>query len=296
MICPNLSIKEIRQEFDELKSVLGEDMAYLIWNRNNGYHLDKANNGKPSKLFNDLLGLTDRKGAIEIKAKTLSNSFKQWFGESKVVDENGEPLVVYHGTNNTFSEFKVTGSNDSVGRYGAMFGSLAAAELRKSMFKEGTIMPTFLKLINPKEFGNLQVFNEINYDNVFEGSARESWKKMGFDGLIIDYRNSKADLDVMRRVKIYDYLGDEYVVFEPNQIKSIFNTGVFNRYSDNIYDNDIIAQKENRQQTQINGSMSQEIVSNFETYFPDYAYLNGEQREVIAGLVEQGKIQLTCTI
>jgi len=296
MICPNLSIPDIKAEFNELKSSLGEDMAYLMWNRNNGFHLDKTPTGKPSKLFNDLLGLTDRKGAIEIKAKTLSNSFKQWFGDSKVVDENGEPLVVYHGTNNTFSEFKVTGSNDSVGRYGAMFGSMAAAELRKSMFKEGIIMPTFLKLTNPKEFGNLQVFNEINYDNVFNGSAQESWKKQGFDGLLIDYRNSKADLDIMRRVKIYDYLGDEYVVFEPNQIKSIFNTGIFNRYSDNIYDNDMIVRDENRQQTQINGSMSQEIVSNFETYFPDYAYLNGEQREVIAGLVEQGKIQLTCTI
>ena len=28
----------------------------------------------------------------------LSKYFKKWFGKSKVVDENGEPLVVYHGT------------------------------------------------------------------------------------------------------------------------------------------------------------------------------------------------------
>ena len=30
--------------------------------------------------------------------KTESQAFKRWFGESKVVDENGDPLVVYHGT------------------------------------------------------------------------------------------------------------------------------------------------------------------------------------------------------
>ena len=29
---------------------------------------------------------------------TDSPYFKKWFGKSKVVDENGEPLVVYHGT------------------------------------------------------------------------------------------------------------------------------------------------------------------------------------------------------
>lgn len=182
MICPNLSNPQIRQEFDELKSVLGEDMAYLIWDRNGGYGLDKTRDGKPSKLFNDLLGLTDRKNAIDIKAKTLSNAFKQWFGDSKVVDENGEPSIISNSFNNE------------------------------------------------------------------------------------------------------------------KEAKLIFNSGVFNRYSDNIYDNEIINKETNRQQTSINGSMSQEIVSNFGTYFPDYTYLNDDQRKVVADLVEQGRIQLSCTI
>jgi hypothetical protein len=31
--------------------------------------------------------------------------FKKWFGKSKVVDENGEPLVVYHGTSDQFTAF-----------------------------------------------------------------------------------------------------------------------------------------------------------------------------------------------
>lgn len=36
---------------------------------------------------------------------TESQAFKEWFGDSKVVDENGKPLVVYHGTLNDFNEF-----------------------------------------------------------------------------------------------------------------------------------------------------------------------------------------------
>ena len=38
---------------------------------------------------------------------TKSKYFKKWFGDSKVVDENGKPLVVYHGTPNAgFETFK----------------------------------------------------------------------------------------------------------------------------------------------------------------------------------------------
>jgi hypothetical protein len=34
----------------------------------------------------------------EGQLKTTSPQFKKWFGNSKVVDENGKPKVVYHGT------------------------------------------------------------------------------------------------------------------------------------------------------------------------------------------------------
>lgn len=287
MICPNLSIPDIKAEFNELKSSLGEDMAYLMWNRNNGFHLDKTPTGKPSKLFNDLLGLTDRKGAIEIKAKTLSNSFKQWFGESKVVDENGEPLVVYHGTDNTFSEFK-TGINDSI--------YVTARKDYADIY--GKSMPLFLKINNILDVRNL--FNDENFKEFLRNNPGNGFnieKLVKNNQTVISLTNNSFLVDYYKSKGFDGLKGSlEYSIFEPNQIKSIFNTGIFNRYSDNIYDNDMIVRDENRQQTQINGSMSQEIVSNFETYFPDYAYLNGEQREVIAGLVEQGKIQLTCTI
>ena len=32
-------------------------------------------------------------------------SFERWFGNSRVIDAAGQPLVVYHGTNQTFSRF-----------------------------------------------------------------------------------------------------------------------------------------------------------------------------------------------
>ena len=107
IICPNLKNKEVAREFEELKNATSEAAAYHIWSQNNGNGIDKAPNGEPSKLFSDLLEHYngDRVAAIQAKARTYSKSFKEWFGESKVVDENGEPLLVWHGTIENFDVF-----------------------------------------------------------------------------------------------------------------------------------------------------------------------------------------------
>jgi len=56
-----------------------------------------AENGKESILFNSILDQTkDAEDALVQYAYTHTDSFKKWFGDSKVVDENGEPLMVYH--------------------------------------------------------------------------------------------------------------------------------------------------------------------------------------------------------
>ena len=44
-------------------------------------------------------------GAVELK------SFKNWFGKSKVINSNGEPLVVYHGTVSDFDIFDINEGN-----------------------------------------------------------------------------------------------------------------------------------------------------------------------------------------
>lgn len=81
--CPNLNNPQIKQEFAELVQAVGEDAAYYLWNANNGYSLESAPNGAPSKLFNDLLDYYngDRQKALETKAKTYTDEFKDWFGD-----------------------------------------------------------------------------------------------------------------------------------------------------------------------------------------------------------------------
>ena len=115
IICPNLKNKEVAREFEELKNATSEAAAYHIWSLNNGNGIDKAPNGEPSKLFSDLLEHYngDRVAAIQAKARTYSNSFKEWFGDwqsedktnvSKVVDENGEPYSSFESLDTEMQE------------------------------------------------------------------------------------------------------------------------------------------------------------------------------------------------
>lgn len=40
-----------------------------------------------------------------LESEDNNTQFREWFGDSKVVDKNGKPLVVFHGSQYEFSEF-----------------------------------------------------------------------------------------------------------------------------------------------------------------------------------------------
>ena len=64
-------------------------------------------------------------------------NFWNWFDDSKVVDEQGRPLVVYHGTNNkfdTFDKLKI-GSNAGFAGGGFYFSEIQESP---SQYDEGT--------------------------------------------------------------------------------------------------------------------------------------------------------------
>lgn len=52
---------------------------------------------------------------------TESAEFKEWFGDSKVVDENGKPLIVYHGTGSEIIDFKYEFTNQGNDQLGSGF-------------------------------------------------------------------------------------------------------------------------------------------------------------------------------
>lgn len=75
---------------------------------------------------------------------TETEAFRRWFGESKVVDSEGKPLVVYHGTFGDFSVFRKTRD------IGFHFGSFEQANAIFGRKRNGrSIMPVYLSIKNP---------------------------------------------------------------------------------------------------------------------------------------------------
>ena len=66
--------------------------------------------------------------------QTQTEAFKRWFGDSKVVDANGKPLVVYHGTGGDFSTFSSEKLGSNTGAASAKRGFFFASNPKVSDF------------------------------------------------------------------------------------------------------------------------------------------------------------------
>lgn len=75
-------------------------------------------------------------------------SFKKWFGESKVTDNSGQPIVVYHARSGDFGEFDTAGRGKTKGT-GAFFSSSADVASTYAVGKDENIVPVYLSMKSP---------------------------------------------------------------------------------------------------------------------------------------------------
>ncbi|MCE1270569.1 MAG: PLxRFG domain-containing protein, partial [Acinetobacter sp.] len=141
--------------------------------------------------------------------------FKKWFGDwendaanaSQVLDENGEPKVVYHGTATEFNEFKLGHGLLGEGIY--LTDSFDTADVYANIRgKNGFVLPLFVNIRNAfKTSGNVPRDEFVK--------ATSSGK---YHGIVHQFENQ------------------EYIVaLEPNQVKMAEgNTGTFNSESSDI--------------------------------------------------------------
>ena len=186
---------------------------------------DKFNKLAEGQLFN-------QDGTV----KTESPAFKNFFGQSKIVDKDGSPLVVYHGTTDSISEFKLDHPHrlDSgwlgTGVYVTDNILLAKryTELKKQRIKQGRlpagptdpiIMPLYVRLENPYE-ATLEDKNRIRTGQITAQGFRDQLIAQGHDGAIMPGQ--------MQDVR-------EIVVFDPKAVKSTENSGTWKRDLANIY-------------------------------------------------------------
>ena len=221
----------------------------------------RAPNGKKSNLSYD--------NYVMVRTPAFINWFGDWINDpenaSKVVDENGEPLVEFHGTMSYgFDTFRVT----SYAEFGAHFGTRTTAEIILDQQNAGDlwdfendgepIYQVFLNIRNPIEnvgdvfvapWGFVGVMEERG---MLAGEEGQSIKALADQIEEIDDRRAAAGLSTELSKKINSYLkhlgydgvkytngyeevgSTSWIALSPNQIKSVNNNGEFSRTNDNI--------------------------------------------------------------
>ncbi len=141
--------------------------------------------------------------------------FKKWFGDwendpknaSQVLDENGEPKIVYHGTNKEFNEFKKGHGLLGEGIY--LTDSFDTADMyANNRGKNGFVLPLFVNIRSA-----LNTKGNVSRDQVVQ--ATKSGKYQGI---------------------VHQFEDQEFIVaLESNQVKMAEgNTGTFNSESADI--------------------------------------------------------------
>ena len=83
------------------------------------------------------------------KSEPALRNFWNWFGDSKVVDDKGRPLVVYHGTKKEFDTFDVKQVGSNTGNFGHIgFGFYFTQDQDYAQSYGTNIMPVYLKSTN----------------------------------------------------------------------------------------------------------------------------------------------------
>lgn len=92
---------------------------------------------------------------------TDSKYFKKWFGDSKVVDENGKPLVVYHGSLWKFDTFGKSDEFDF--SFSPKFAHEYAAQksFEQALDLSPVLYSVYLKAENPFDFRDEKSVNEL---------------------------------------------------------------------------------------------------------------------------------------
>jgi len=197
---------EIRYLLDKLKLIESEQLL--------------APNGKPSNL-----------NPVQYQ-QVRTPEFKSWFGDSKVVDENGEPLVVCHATNADFTEFD-TNLGSGVAGKGTYVTSIKPSNDNYGNY----VMPLFVSIRNPIDFssGDKAINDkaeDLGLEGLFElsslaqidqwsGELKQKLQQEGHDGAEL-----KGDGNARY-----------FVAYNSNQIKSaIGNTGSFSQQSNKVHE------------------------------------------------------------
>jgi hypothetical protein len=118
------------------------------------------------------------------ESRINKEKFKSWFQGSKVVDSNGDPLLVFHGTDKDFTRFNLKNSRQPIIWFSSNREKIERGDAGAA--GRSRIISAYLSI------KNMAGWDE--YNKYYLGQIHD----MGYDGVKLD---------------------DDYFVFSPKQIK-----------------------------------------------------------------------------
>lgn len=209
-------------------------------------------------IFRDAVLLRNPKMLQKIVAergKTESAAFTRWFGNSKAVNRNGEPLLVFHGAGARFTTFDAGGkpiwltANIQYAEKYSTANRAAEKLLPSSSIYAGNVdrvIPAYIRVENPANVGDTDGGFDENYMDLAKrigvrpSELRKAWEEAGRPEMLWQAVNSKQMSELLKR---HGYDGIQaiengvatWAVLEPTQIKSaVANNGVFSLKSADI--------------------------------------------------------------
>lgn len=137
---------------------------------------------------------------VDSEGRKLSEAQQEFFKDSKVRDEEGRLLTVYHGSDKEFFVFDRTKARANMDIQGSFFSPW---EIDAQGYG-GKVGEYYLNIVNPaSEAMGYKALKKFQGQNGAGIKAREYLQSLGYDGV----NNG----------------GEEYIAFESNQIKSVTN-------------------------------------------------------------------------
>jgi len=198
--------------------------------------------------------------------QTQTPEFKRWFGNSVIVDSNGDPVRLFHGSRSVFSVFKPS----SFGKYGpgiyltalkdmaSNYATGRRADVEQEEDRNPSVYAVYARVVNPLIIaetdrgpvlrtvsGRLSPAHEalqakvrttaaaVSYFSGADSSFSKEVQALGHDGIIVDHTGALADPEAAAElaaagVSALEMSMVEVVVFSPLQLKSaIGNIGQF---------------------------------------------------------------------
>jgi len=186
-----------------------------------------------------LLAIREERALLEADIAGTTEDFGTWFADSKVVDKEGVPLVVFHGTDQGFETFDPATQGRNTGAPSAKEGFFFSSKLRSGEYysrgqspniesawrrakHEGTPGPSvktvYLAMQNPliHDFKG-KVYRETRYSELVERA-----KAAGHDGVIMENTYDAGEYSKMDAILMGRFSGETiYVVFDASQIRSV---------------------------------------------------------------------------